>query len=111
MYAVVETGGKQYRVAPGDVLTVERLETSQGGRVELDRVLLIVQEGGETPPLIGTPLLTGAKVIGEIVDHGRDKKVLVFKKKRRKNYRRMAGHRQEFTRLKITEISVNRDGA
>lgn len=106
-YAVVETGGKQYRVTQGDVLAVERLEVPEGGRVELNRVLL-VQEADHLR--VGTPLVAGAKVIGEVVDHGREKKVLVFKKKRRKNYQRLNGHRQPFTRVKITEIALDAHG-
>lgn len=110
MYAVVETGGKQYRVVPGDLLSVERLQATEGSRVEFDRVLLVAQDGGEEPLVVGGPLIAGARVVCEVVAHGRDKKVLVYKKKRRKNYRRMAGHRQAFTRVKITEISVDRHG-
>lgn len=106
-YAVVETGGKQYRVTQGDVLAVERLETPEGGRVEFDRVLL-VQEADHLQ--VGTPLITGAKVIGEIVDHGRDRKVLVFKKKRKSYQKRVIGHRQPFTQVKITEIALDTHG-
>ncbi len=106
-YGVVETGGKQYRVTQGDVLAVERLEAPEGGRVEFDRVLLVQ----ETDQLrVGTPLVAGAKAIGEVVGRGREKKILVFKKKRRKNYQRLIGHRQPFTRVKITEIALDAHG-
>ena len=102
MYAIVETGGKQYRTEPGAVLEVEKLDGAVGATVTLDKVLLISSDAGTK---IGTPTLSKAKVTGEVVAHGRSRKVIVFKKKRRKAYRRTNGHRQSFTKLKITGIS------
>ncbi|MCX5892695.1 MAG: 50S ribosomal protein L21 [Deltaproteobacteria bacterium] len=104
MYAIIQTGGKQYRVAPGDVLRVEHLPGERGDAVQLDQVLLVTDDGGEIR--VGTPLVENASVKGEIVRQGKAKKVLVFKKKRRKNYRRKQGHRQLFTAVQIQEIIV-----
>ncbi len=105
MYAVVETGGKQYKVSPGQQLRVERLDGEVGAKVVLDKVLMI---GGDTDggqeTQIGRPMVDGAQVVGRIVAQGKSKKVLVFKKKRRKGYRRTQGHRQLVTRLEIEEI-------
>lgn len=101
MYAIIETGGKQYRVAPGEHLEVERLNGEIGSRVEFDRVLMVHTEQGHR---IGHPVVENAKVVGEVLAHDRDDKVVVFKKKRRKNYRRTHGHRQWFTKVKILEI-------
>lgn len=103
MYAVVMTGGKQHRVQEGDLLRVEKIEGELGTIVSLDRVLLIGRDEG---PVIGTPTVTGAVVTCEIVRQGLAKKVLILKKKRRKRYRKMNGHRQPFTHLKITGIKV-----
>ena len=100
MYAVIKTGGKQYRVATGDKLRVEKLPGSVGDAVVLDQVLLL---GGETVKL-GTPVVPGAKVEAKIVSQGLGKKLVVFKFRRRKNYRRKNGHRQPFTALEITNI-------
>ncbi len=100
MYAVLETGGKQYKVSQGDVISVEKLSAKPGEKVELNKVLMI---GGEKT-VIGNPVVKSAKVIGEVVGEGRGDKIIVFKMKRRKNYRRTNGHRQAFTSLKITEI-------
>jgi large subunit ribosomal protein L21 len=102
-YAVIRTGGKQYRVSEGDVVRVERLPGQTGEKVTVDDVLLI---GGNGEVKIGTPRVANAKVTGEIVGQGRAKKILVFKKKRRKSYSRKRGHRQEVTMLRITEIQV-----
>ena len=102
MYAVIKTGGKQYRVQQGDRLRVEKLAGDVGGSVTLDEVLMI---GGEKVG-VGTPQVKGAKVTAEIVAQDRDKKVIIFKFRRRKNYRRKRGHRQPFTELKITGISA-----
>jgi len=99
-YAVIRTGGKQYRVEPGSLIRVERLTGEVGSPVEFTEVLLA---GGDAVR-IGTPLVDGVTVRGEIVGHERDKKVLIFKKKRRKNYRRRRGHRQSITKVKVTEI-------
>jgi large subunit ribosomal protein L21 len=100
-YAVIRTGGKQYRVTPGDVLRIERLGGEVGTPVEFTEVLLT---GGDDAVRIGTPLLEGVRVHGEIVGQGRDRKILVYKKKRRKNYRRRRGHRQSVTTVRVTEI-------
>jgi len=101
MYAVIKTGGKQYRVEQGQKLRVEKLPGNPGDTIELDHVLLVA--GGDTPK-IGQPLVEGAKVSAEIVAQDRAKKIIVFKLKRRKNYRRKQGHRQPYTELKITGI-------
>jgi len=105
MFAVIQTGGKQYRVAKGDSLRVEKLPGDVGGAVTFDKVLLVASEKGESTK-VGTPLVVGAKVSATIVAQDRDKKVIVFKFRRRKNYRRKNGHRQPFTELKITEITA-----
>ncbi len=102
MYAVIRTGGKQYRVAPGDVLKVEKLAPSEDGAVEFSDVLAVSGEAGSFESA-----LDGAKVTGTIVGQGRGEKILVFKFKRKKQYKRMQGHRQSFTEIKIGEISVN----
>ena len=101
MYAVIRTGGKQYRVAPGDVLKVEKLE-HQDGAVEFSDILAISGEAGTFEQS-----LEGAKVTGTVLGQGRGDKILVFKFKRKKQYKRMQGHRQAFTEIKIGEISVN----
>jgi len=101
MYAVIETGGKQYRVGLGQRLRVETLPAESGATVALDRVLMVAD--GEAVQ-VGTPVLDGAQVEAEVLGHGRGDKILVFKKKRRKNYRRRMGHRQNFTELRITRI-------
>ncbi|RMF70626.1 MAG: 50S ribosomal protein L21 [Alphaproteobacteria bacterium] len=101
MYAVVKTGGKQYRVAPGDILKVERLDGEAGATVTLDQVLLLAE--GETVTL-GTPLVADAVVTAQILEQTRAPKIIVFKKKRRHNYRRKRGHRQHVTVLKVLEI-------
>ncbi|MBL1234537.1 MAG: 50S ribosomal protein L21 [Rhodobiaceae bacterium] len=103
MYAVIKTGGKQYKVAKDDVITVEKLVAEAGTTVELAEVLMIGGEGADIT--IGSPLIKGATVTAEVVEQSRAKKVLVFKKKRRQNYRRKAGHRQHQTLLKITNIA------
>ena len=103
MYAVVRTGGKQIRVAPGDAVRVEKLDGAVGDRVELSEVLLV---GGENDARIGTPLIEGAKVMGTITAQDRGEKIIVFKMKRRKGYRRKAGHRQYYTEVRIDEIEA-----
>jgi large subunit ribosomal protein L21 len=100
MFAVIRTGGKQYRVAKDDVLSVEKLEGDVGSTLTFGEVLML---GGDSPKS-GAPLIQGASVMGEIVEHGRGEKVVAFKKKRRKNTHRKRGHRQHFTKVKITEI-------
>jgi len=102
MFAVIRTGGKQYRVAPNDIIKVERLAGEPGEIVELGEVLLL--GGGDGAPQTGKPTIAGAAVAAEVLDHTRGDKILVFKKKRRKNYRRTKGHRQALTLLRITEI-------
>ncbi|HUY28457.1 MAG TPA: 50S ribosomal protein L21 [Candidatus Binataceae bacterium] len=102
MFAILKTGGKQYRVGVGDQIIVERLEGDVGARISLTEVLAL---GGEAPR-VGTPTIAGAAVSAKIVQQPRGTKVIVFKKKRRKNYRRKRGHRQELTVLKIEEISA-----
>ena len=101
MYAVMETGGKQYRVQAGDVFRVERLEGEAGNEVVFDKVKLI---GGDSSTRFGTPWVDGAEVRAEIVSQGRADKVLVFKFKSKKNVRRMRGHRQYYTEVRIKEI-------
>ena len=102
MYAVVRTGGKQYKVTKDAVLTVESLVGDVGSKLTLSEVLLV---GGDTPTL-GAPLVAGASIACEIVEHGQGEKVIAFKKKRRKNTHRKRGHRQHFTKLKVLEITV-----
>ena len=101
MYAVIKTGGKQYRVAANDTLRVEKIAGEAGATVEFNEVLMV---GGEGAPKIGTPFLVGAKVTAEVVEQGRADKVIAFKKRRRKNSRRKRGHRQELTTVKIRDI-------
>jgi len=101
VYAIIKTGGKQYRIAPGDVLRVERLPGERGDEVILDQVLLVT-DGDNVQ--VGQPLVPNATVRTRIMRQGQGKKVLIFKKKRRKNYRRKQGHRQLFTALQINEI-------
>jgi large subunit ribosomal protein L21 len=101
MYAVIRTGGKQYRVAKNDVIKIERLPGEAGQTVEFDEVLMV---GGEQP-LVGTPLVPGAKVLGTLLEQTRGPKIIVFKKKRRKNYKRRTGHRQDISVVRVTEIA------
>jgi len=102
MYAVIETGGKQYRVAPGDVIRVERLDVPAGEASDLDRVLVVADDEGAR---IGNPVLSGVTVTAKVRAHGRGEKVRIFKLRRRKNYRRRAGHRQDYTELEITQVA------
>lgn len=101
MYAVIRTGGKQYRVAPEDVIEVEKVPGAAGDIIQFSDVLML---GGDGAPEIGTPMVDGASVAAEVIDQTRAPKIIVFKKKRRKNYRRKRGHRQELTAVRITEI-------
>ena len=103
MFAIVRTGGKQYQVASGDQVRLEKIEGEIGDTVILDDVLLIA-DGEEVT--VGQPVVETAKVTAQIIEQGKDKKVVVFKKKRRKGYRRKHGHRQMYTALKIEEISL-----
>jgi len=103
MFAVIKSGGKQYKVVKDDQLAVEKLSGIPGSVVQFDEVLMICEDG--KAPTIGLPLVQKAKVFAEVVEQSRSKKIVVFKKKRRQNYRRTKGHRQEKTLLKILEIS------
>ena len=103
MYAVVKTGGKEYKVSKGDIIRVEKLDGSVGDRVTLKDVLMVSKEGEIH---VGTPQVAQVVVTGEIIQQVKGKKVLVFKMKRRKNYRRLRGHRQTYTYLKVDDISV-----
>ncbi len=105
MYAVIRTGGKQYKVAKDDVIVVETLPAEAGATVTLDDVLL-VNDGSATT--VGTPMVSGAEVTATVVEHKQGDKVLIFKKRRRHNYRRKIGHRQQQTVLKITGISAGK---
>ena len=102
MYAVIVTGGKQYRVEEGETLKVEKIETATGEAIELEKVLLV---GNGDDVKIGQPVVEGAKVTAEVVAHGRHKKVKILKFKRRKHHMKQAGHRQWFTEIKITGIA------
>jgi len=103
MYAVLETGSKQYRVAAGDTLEIERLEVEPGQPVTFDRVLLVNNEGALS---VGSPTVAAASVLADVVAHKRGEKKVAFKMKRRKGYHRTVGHRQELTVVKIKEIKV-----
>ncbi len=103
MYAVIKTGGKQYRVSEGELLKVEKIEGNKGDTVLFDNVLMVSRDGDIK---VGTPVVEGAKVTGEIVTETKSPKITVFKMKRRKGYRRKTGHRQKLTVLKIKEISM-----
>ena len=104
MYAVVEIGGSQLKVAQGDRIRVNRMQGEVGEKITLERVLLLAGEG---EPRVGAPVVDGASVEASILAHGKAKKVIVFKMKRRKDYRRRNGHRQPFTELKIESITAN----
>jgi large subunit ribosomal protein L21 len=103
MYAVLETGSKQYRVAAGDTLEIERLETEAGKPFTFDRVLLVNNDGRLS---VGTPTVDGARVVADVIAHKRGEKKLTFKMKRRKGYHKTIGHRQELTVVKITAINA-----
>jgi len=103
MYAVIQTGGKQYRVEPGKTVVVEKLAGEEGADVVFDQVLLVSSGDGATLS-VGKPLVAGAKVTGQIVEQGRGDKLVVFKFRRRKNYVRRNGHRQDYTAVKIADI-------
>ena len=105
MYAVIQTGGKQYRVEPGKTVVVEKLAGDAGAKIVFDQVLLVSSgDGGSVT--VGKPLVAGAKVTGEIVEQTRGEKLVVFKFRRRKAYRKKTGHRQQYTTVKITGITV-----
>jgi len=101
MYAVIQTGGKQYRVAPGDTLMVEKLEGNVGDSVEFDQVLILSKNGSLS---MGKPVVSGAKVTAKIVEHTRGEKLVVYKFRRRKNYRLRNGHRQYLTAVEIADV-------
>ena len=103
MLAVIKAQGKQFKVAQGDSLTIDRLTGEAGAKISLGEVLMLI-DGGKTT--VGKPLVAGAKVEAEILDHSRGEKIKVFKKRRRKNYHRTRGHRQELTTVKITAITA-----
>jgi large subunit ribosomal protein L21 len=101
MYAVIETGGKQYRVAQGDKLCVEKLDGEAGAMVSLDKVLML---GGDGKVVLGKPFVAGAKVAAKVLSQGRDRKVLTVKFRRRKHHMKTIGHRQHYTEIEITQI-------
>jgi large subunit ribosomal protein L21 len=102
MFAVIRTGGKQYKVANGDVVSIEKLDGAAGDKITFGEVMML---GGDSPKH-GAPLISGASVAAEVIEHGKGDKVVAFKKKRRKNTHRKRGHRQHFTKVKITGISA-----
>jgi large subunit ribosomal protein L21 len=101
MYAIFESGGKQHRVEPGEVIALERLDAEPGAKVTFDRVLLVSSDKGTK---VGQPHVKGATVSATVLEQARGRKVVIFKKKRRKNYRRKQGHRQAITRVKVEAI-------
>ncbi len=101
MYAVIETGGKQYRVQQGDVVFVEKLKVDEGSTIDFDKVLLVSKDGDIVP---GKPYVDGAKVEATVLEQGKAKKIIVFKFKAKKNYRKKQGHRQPYTKVKIENI-------
>ena len=103
MYAIIKTGGKQYRVAEGDVITIEKLDAEANAAVTFDEVLTVVNDGDVK---VGAPLVDGAKVTGTVLEQGKAKKILVFKYKAKSNYRRRQGHRQPFTKVVIEKIEA-----
>lgn len=103
MYAVIETGGKQYRVSAGDTIFVEKLDVNEGDEVVFDRVLLVSKDG---QILVGKPYVAGAKVVAKAVKQGKQKKIIVFKYKPKKNYKKKQGHRQPYTKLFIESITA-----
>lgn len=104
MYAVIETGGKQYRVVPGEVLLVEKLLTEAGEELQFDKLLMVVGDEGQM--VVGQPYVEGAKAVATVVSQERAKKILVFKYKAKSNYRRRQGHRQYVTRVRIDRIEI-----
>jgi len=102
MYAVIKTGGKQYRVAAGETLKVERLEADVGQEVTLDQVLAV---GAGADLVSGSPFVSGASVVASVVSHGRHEKIRIFKMRRRKHYQKRQGHRQSFTEIRISAVN------
>lgn len=103
MYAVIETGGKQFRVQEGDVLYVEKLDFNVGELVKIDQVLLVEKDGAVS---VGTPLVAGATAVLKVVEHGKGAKIIVFKFKAKKNYRRKQGHRQPYTKVVVEALQA-----
>ena len=103
MYAIIESCGKQYKVAEGDVVFFEKLDAEEGKKVIFDKVILVSEEGKVQ---VGAPYVKGVKVEGKVVSHGKGKKIIVFKMKAKKNYRRKQGHRQPYTKVEITTIKT-----
>ena len=103
MYAIIESCGKQYKVAQGDVVFFEKLDAEEGKKVSFDKVILVSEDGKVQ---VGNPYVKGVKVEGKVVSHGKAKKIIVFKMKPKKNYRRKQGHRQPFTKVEITSIKL-----
>lgn len=103
MYAIIKTGGKQYKVQEGEVLSIEKLALDEGETVEFDEVLMVSKDGNT---VIGTPNVESATVTGKVTKHGRGKKIIVFKYKSKKNYHRKKGHRQAFTQVVIEKINA-----
>ena len=103
MYAIIESCGKQYKVAQGDVVFFEKLDAEEGKKITFDKVILISEDGKVQ---VGNPYVKGVKVEGKVVSHGKAKKIIVFKMKPKKNYRRKQGHRQPYTKVEITEIKT-----
>ncbi len=103
MYAIIESCGKQYKVAEGDVVFFEKLDAEEGKKVTFDKVILVSEEGKVQ---VGNPYVKGVKVEGKVVSHGKGKKIIVFKMKAKKNYRRKQGHRQPYTKVEITSIKT-----
>lgn len=103
MYAIIETGGKQYKVQEGDVLFIERLDAEEGSVVTFDKVLAVSKEGTFS---VGNPVVEGASVSAKVLGHGKDKKIIVFKYKPKKNYRKKQGHRQPYTKVQIEKINA-----
>lgn len=108
MFAIIDIGGEQYHVQPGDVIEAPKMDKKEKGKLTIDRVLLL---DTDQEVLIGTPKVTGAKVKAHVLEHGKEKKILVFKKKRRKDYKKLIGHRQDFTRIHIDDITLPKSKA
>ena len=104
MHAVIKSGGKQYKVSPGDVIRLEKLEKEPGAAVEFDQVLLVSHEGKST---VGNPLIAKAQVLGTVVEESKAKKVIIFKFKRKKQYKVTRGHRQPYTAVQINDIKLS----
>ncbi len=102
MYAIMKTGGKQYKVGEGNIIKIEKLPAEVGGKITFEEIIFLTD--GEGNVKIGDPHISGAKVIAEVLEQGRDKKIVVYKYKKRKNYHKKQGHRQPFTRIKIEKI-------